>query len=160
MKSTRAVSEGVHAGRRTPGVAAYSSYLLRQAAGALRGVMDRALEPTGVTQPQFAVLAVLSLHPGASGAELARLTQLTPQTLTVITRNLATAGLIRRTPAAAGRRQIPYEVSKAGQTVLARGKQIVAEVEAQIVHGFSAAELFTVKRWLVEVATRLHGPAK
>ena len=78
------------------GVEAHCSYLPRQAAGALRGAMDRPLEPAGITQPQCAVAAMLSLYPGAFGAELARLTQLTPQTLTVITRDLAAATLVRR----------------------------------------------------------------
>ena len=134
------------------GCSLYSS----QAAGTLRGEMDHALEPAGITQPQFAVLAMLSLYRGASGAELARLTQLTPQTLTVITRNLTAAALIRRVSSADSQWQIPYELTEQGHSVLAHGKQIAAGIEAKITDGYPAEEVAIVKRWLVDVAKRLH----
>ena len=158
MKSNQPRSSLPQAGAGQRGVDAHAAYLLRQAAGALRGAMDHALEPAGITNPQFAVLAMLSIHPGASGADLARRSQLTPQTLTVITRNLATARLIRRGIAAAGQRQIPYELTERGHTVLAQGKRVAAKIEAEIVEGFSAAETAVIKRWLVEVERRLHAP--
>jgi hypothetical protein len=56
-------------------------YLLRQASVALRGAMDRALAELGVTTPQFSVLTMIAAYPGASGADLARLTFLTPQAM-------------------------------------------------------------------------------
>lgn len=160
MKSNHPSSPVPAVGEGKRGVEAHAGYLLRQAAGALRGAMDRALEPAGITNPQFAVLAMLSLYPGASGADLARLSQLTPQTLTVITRNLAAAALIHRGVAAKGQRQIPYELTARGRAVLAQGKQVVAEMEAKLLAGFPAKEASIIKRWLVGVAKRLHAPGK
>ena len=76
------------------GSAGYLSYLLRQANAAVRLTLERALADLGVTPPQFAVLTMLNAYPGLSGAELARLALLTPQTVGVIIRNLERAGAI------------------------------------------------------------------
>ena len=46
--------------------------------------MERALTDIGVTPPQFTVLTMIVAYPGASGADLARLTFLTPQTINVV----------------------------------------------------------------------------
>ena len=158
MKSSKSRSSVPPVGEGLRGVDAHAGYLLRQAAGALRGAMDRALESAGITNPQFAVLAMLSIYPGASGADLARLSQLTPQTLTIITRNLAAAALIRRSAALKGQRQIPYELTEQGHKVLTHGKRVAAKIEAEVLEGFSAAQASVIKGWLVEVAKRLHAP--
>lgn len=49
-------------------------YLLRQAAGANRLRMDRALVDLQATSPQVSVLTMIAAHPGVSNADLARLT--------------------------------------------------------------------------------------
>ena len=66
----------------------YLAYLLRQAQAATRLTMERALADLGVTPPQFVVLTMLRAYPGLSGADLARVALLTPQTVGVIIRNL------------------------------------------------------------------------
>jgi hypothetical protein len=58
----------------------YLGYLLRQAHAAVRLKMERTLADLGVTSPQFAVLTMLNAYPGLSGADVARLTFLTPST--------------------------------------------------------------------------------
>src|SRR6185437_4941872 len=62
----------------------YLAYLLRQAQAAARLAMERALAELGVTPPQFVVLTMLRAYPGLSGADLARVALLTPQTVGVI----------------------------------------------------------------------------
>ncbi|MEC4864440.1 MarR family winged helix-turn-helix transcriptional regulator, partial [Klebsiella pneumoniae] len=76
----------------------YLGYLLRQAHAAVRLTMERTLADLGVTPPQFAVLTMLNAYPGLSGADVARLTFLTPQTVGVIIRNLERDGAIAMTP--------------------------------------------------------------
>jgi DNA-binding MarR family transcriptional regulator len=44
------------------------------------------------------VLTMLKAYPGLSGADLARVSLLTPQTVGLIIRNLERAGSIRKTP--------------------------------------------------------------
>src|SRR5580704_12010022 len=55
----------------------YLGYLLRQAAGAHRLRMERALADLDVTPPQFMVLTMLAAYPGHSNADLARVALLT-----------------------------------------------------------------------------------
>jgi hypothetical protein len=54
------------------GESAYIADLLRQAQGAARMAIDRALADLGVTPPQLAVLTMLNAYPGLSGADVAR----------------------------------------------------------------------------------------
>ena len=76
----------------------YLGYLLRQAAGAYRHRVERALADLRVTPPQFSVLTMLAAYPGISNADLARLALLTPQTVSTIVANLERAGAIVRQP--------------------------------------------------------------
>src|ERR1700745_466864 len=78
------------------GEAGYLAYLLRQAAAVVRLRLERKLMSLGVTPPQFLVLTMLDSYPGASGADVARLSMLTPQTVHGIITNLERAGLIAR----------------------------------------------------------------
>ena len=149
MKSNNPRPPVPRIGQGKAGVAGHPTYLLRQAAGALRGAMDRAFAPVGMTYPPFLVLVMLD-------ADLARLSQLTPQTLTVITRNLVAAGLIRRGSSVGNQRVIPYELTDTGHVKLGNCRRAAVGLEAGLFEGFSAAEIATVKRWLVEVAKRLH----
>ena len=131
----------------------YLGYLLRQAAGAHRLRVDRALADLGVTQPQFATLTMLGAYPGLSNADLARLALLTPQTLSVIVANLERAGsLVRRPHAVHGRIQ-HIELSDSGQALLRECRERVHAIERELKEGLSSGEERAVRRWLVGVAT-------
>ncbi len=102
-KSRRQIRRWPASGRRRPGQGkrgekGYLAYLLRQAQAATRLTLERALADLGVTPPQFAVLTMLKAYPGLSGADLARVALLTPQTVGVIIRNLERDGAIRKKP--------------------------------------------------------------
>jgi len=130
-------------------------YLLRQAHTAHRLRMERALADLNVTLPQFLVLTMLAAYPGASGADLARLSQLTPQTMSVIVANLLRAGAITRRPHAMHGRIQHIEVTETGRHLLARCRTRVKAVEEDLLAGHSPAEQLIVRRWLVKVA--IHG---
>jgi DNA-binding MarR family transcriptional regulator len=130
-------------------------YLLRQASVALRGSMDTALADLGVTTPQFSVLTMVVAYPGASGADLARLTFLTPQTINVIVRNLERDGAIEKTAHAThGRIQRLHATTK-GQALLKRCRARVAELETALAGPLGRDEERTVRRWLSAVAEKL-----
>jgi DNA-binding MarR family transcriptional regulator len=123
-------------------------YLLRQAAVALRGAMDRALADLGVTTPQFAVLTMIVAYPGLSGADLARLTFLTPQTINVIVRNLARDGAIAKTAHATHGRILRLQATPKGQSLLKRCRTRVAEIEGGMAQRLDRQEERVVRRWL------------
>lgn len=128
-------------------------YLLRQAQTAHRHVMERALADVGVTPPQFSVLTMLASYPGASGADVARLSLLTPQTVHVIVANLERMGAIARTPHAVHGRVLQIEVTETGQALLKRCKASVRKVEQPLLEDLSPAEEEVIRRWLVRVAS-------
>lgn len=128
-------------------------YLLRQANVAFRTRLERALADTGVTQPQFVVLTMIDAYPGCSGADLARLSLLTPQTVSVIVSNLKRDGLLQSGPHPVHGRIRCLSLTARGNAVLARCKDSAHALEAEIATPLSAAEAAVVRRWLVRVAT-------
>lgn len=127
-------------------------YLLRQAGATHRLRMERALADLAVTLPQFSVLTMLMAYPGASGADLARLSLLTPQTMSVIVSNLERNGAVSRRPHAVHGRIQHIEVSAAGRRLLAKCQARVKTVEEDLLAGISRDDEQMIRRWLVKVA--------
>ena len=130
-------------------------YLLRQASVALRGAMDRALADLQVTTPQFAVLTMIAAYRGLSGADLAKLTFLTPQTINVIVRNLERDGAIEKTAHATHGRILRLHATAKGQALLKRCRARVAKIEAQFGGLLGKDDEKIVRRWLSAVAETL-----
>jgi DNA-binding MarR family transcriptional regulator len=133
----------------------YLAYLLRQAQAATRLTMERALAAVGVTPPQFTVLTVLRAYPGLSGADLARVTLLTPQTVGVIIRNLERDCAIRKTPHPVHGRVLQWTLTRRGGTLLDRCRRHVNALEQRLVAGLTAKTQSTVRRWLSKIAADL-----
>jgi DNA-binding MarR family transcriptional regulator len=142
------------AGEGKRGEAGYLAYLLRQAAGAVRLRLERRLANLGVTPPQFLVLTMLGSYPGASGADVARLALLTPQTVHGIIGNLERAGLIARSAHPVHGRVQVLALTRAGRALLARCKERAVEADAELKVGLSRDEEAVVRRWLVGLAKR------
>ena len=131
-------------------------YLVRQANVAVRAAMERALADLDATPAQFAVLTMIVAYPGLSGADLARLTFLTPQTINVIVRNLVRGGAIEKTAHAVHGRVLRLTATAKGQALLKRCRVRVQEVEGRIA-GLVGKDEKVVRRWLAAVAEELGG---
>jgi DNA-binding MarR family transcriptional regulator len=134
------------------GAEGHLGYLVRQASGLIRLAMERALADLEVTPPQFTVLTMIVAYPGLSGADLARLTFLTPQTINVIVRNLQRAGAIEKTAHAGHGRILQLTVTARGMALLKRCRARVAKVEDRLAGLMSRDEERGVRRWLSVVA--------
>src|SRR5690349_12369048 len=130
-------------------------YLLRQASVALRTAMDRALAELGVTTPQFAVLTMIVAYPGASGADLARLTFLTPQTINVIVRNLERGGAIAKTAHATHGRILRLSATSRGRALLRRCRARVGVLEVAMAQPLGRDEQRAIRRWLATLPALL-----
>lgn len=133
----------------------YLGYLLRQAHAAVRLTTERTLADLGVTSPQFGVLTMLNAYPGLSGADVARLTFLTPQTVGVIIRNLERDGAIVMTPHPVHGRIQQWTLTPRGATLLKACRQRVLELEKRLAHGLDGKAETTVRRWLAGIAAEL-----
>jgi DNA-binding MarR family transcriptional regulator len=133
----------------------YLGYLLRQAHAANRLKMERTLADLGVTPPQFVVLTMLSAYPGLSGADLARVALLTPQTVGVIIRNLERDGAIRKSPHPVHGRVLQWTLTGRGKTLLGNCRRRVMELERRLAAGLSRTAEATVRRWLARIAAEM-----
>jgi DNA-binding MarR family transcriptional regulator len=140
------------AGAAQRGETGHIGYLLRQAHGASRLRIERELADLEITPPQFSVLTLLNAYPGLSGADLARLSVLTPQTVSVIVANLERRGAIVRRPHPVHGRVLQIEVSEAGRGLLSICRERVARIEAEWLAGLTGDEERIIRRWLVRLA--------
>ena len=154
-KAAEPAVPGPGEGKRGP--EGHLGYLVRQANSAVRAAMKKALADLEVTPPQFAVLTMIASYPGLSGADLARLTFLTPQTINVIVRNLEKAGAIGKSAHALHGRILQLTATAKGQALLRRCRARVMEVEDRIGGLVARDEERTVRRWLSAVAETLGG---
>ena len=147
------------AGEGKRGEQGYLGYLLRQAHAAVRLKMERTLADLGVTSPQFAVLTMLNAYPGLSGADVARLTFLTPQTVGVIIRNLERDGAIEMTPHPVHGRIQQWTLTSRGATLLKACRERVIALEQRLVAGLDSKAETAIRRWLTDVAIELQDEA-
>jgi len=133
----------------------YLAYLLRQAQAATRLSMERSLAGLGVTPPQFVVLTMLQAYPGLSGAELARVALLTPQTVGVIIRNLERDRAIAKTPHPVHGRVLQWTLTKRGARLLQSCRRHALALERRLAAGLSKKSQIAVRRWLSGIARDL-----
>ena len=143
------------AGQGKRGEPGYLAYLLRQAQAAARLTLERALAELGVTAPQFVVLTMLKAYPSLSGADLARVALLTPQTVGIIIRNLERDGAIRKTPHPVHGRLLQWRLTRRGLTLLNKCRRHAKALERRLTAGLSASAQVTVRRWLSKIAAEL-----
>ena len=131
------------------------AYLLRQAQAATRLTIERALADLGVTSPQFAVLTMLNAYPGLSGADVARVALVTPQTVGVIIGNLERDGAIKKTPHPVHGRVLQWTLTRHGSSLLDKCRHRVGAVERRLVAGLGPKQEVTIRRWLSKIASDL-----
>jgi len=144
------VVPGPGEGRR--GERGHLGYLLRQASLAWRARMDAALADCAVTPPQFAAMTMIDAYPGLSGADLARLSLLTPATISAVVANLRRAELAAARPHPVHGRILQLALTAKGRRLLARCKRRVYALEAELARGLSQDDERAVRRWLAGVA--------
>ena len=142
-------------GERYRGVDGRSGFLLRQAWRRFDVAMEIALRPSGLTPPQYGVLSVLARDPGASGADLARASNTTPQAMNGVLATLEREDLIERHPHPTHGRILQVELTGEGERRLQAAHPAVRRLENAIEEGFTTEEIAAAKAWLVAAAERL-----
>jgi len=135
------------------GVDGHLAYLLRQANASVRLTLERSLAELGITLPQFLVLTMLNAYPGLSGADLARVALLTPQTVGLITRNLERLGGIVKQPHPTHGRVFQFTLTPKGSSLLAACRKRADNIEGRLAIGLAPGEEAVVRRWLVGLVT-------
>lgn len=114
-------------------VASRIGYQMKRAQHALRLATDAALQPLGLTTPQYAALSGIDEAAGISGAALARYAFVTAQTMNEIVALLVQAGHVERRSHPTNRRTIQLFLSETGKNLLAQAHGNILVVEQRMV---------------------------
>ena len=125
-------------------------YLFRLAHQRFRNLLEEALQATELTTQEYVVLSVFETRPELSTSELARITQVTRQTMHVAVLGLETGGLLERRPK--NERVVLLRPTRRGFKILEAATKRVRAVERAALAGLSRDDEQTVRTWLASVA--------
>ena len=129
-------------------------YLLHRVASALRAeVTATALEPVGLSFPQYICMRILSKVPDRSNAELARDTGVSPQAMNMVLRSLEDRELVSRPASVESGSSLPAKLTRAGVELLARTDTGVRASEQRLMAGLSAEQRREFRRILAALGS-------
>jgi DNA-binding MarR family transcriptional regulator len=123
-------------------------YLLFQVMATLRPEVAAALSPLALTLPEFVCMRMLSMSPGLSSAELARLGNVSPQAMNTVLHRLENARLVTRPASVASGRALPASLSADGRTLLKHAEAAVRDADAKVLAKLSASQQREFKQML------------
>jgi DNA-binding MarR family transcriptional regulator len=123
-------------------------YELKRAQQAFCVAVDDALRRVGLTNAQYAVLAMLEEAGALSGAELARRLFVTPQTMNQLVASLEARALVGRAAHPFHGRILQTSLTERGRSLLAAAHERVRAIEERMVAGLSEQERHELVRLL------------
>jgi DNA-binding MarR family transcriptional regulator len=128
-------------------------YLLHRVTTALRPVVTAQLRPLGLTVPELVCMKVLAARPGLSNAELARVTNVSPQAMNTVLRSLQDKGVVTRPASVSSGRSLPARLTKRGRALLKRGQAAVQVADDQVLAILTPDQRCELKRLLGAIGT-------
>ena len=127
---------------------------LRRTQHAVRNRLDADLAATGLTMPQYTVLAALDREGDLSSSDLARALGMTVQTVNVLVKGLEAAGLLRRTRHPNHGRILLAELTATGRRALTRGYAAGKTLQDRVLSGLSPSDRALLLRHLKAIERR------
>ena len=125
-------------------------YLFRLAHQRFRALLDSELEDLGLSAQDYGILSVFGTRPGLSTSELARISQVTRQTMHTSVLSLEAAGLVERS--ARNQRVVLVRPTKRGRQCLETATRRVRVAEHAALADLSREDERTIREWLASVA--------
>ena len=129
--------------------------LLKRVLYRFRDSLDDVLRPHGITASQLHVLAMLDRQPGISGAKLARLCMVTPQSMQALVTMAEASGWIERTRHPENERILLATLTPQGEKILMRSRRAVHAIESRMLNGFLPDEIRTLEALLEACSANL-----
>ena len=145
-------------GRPLPPPDADLGYLFRLAHQRFRAMLDSGLADLGLSAQDYGILSLFGTRPELSISELARISQVTRQTMHTSVLSLEAAGLVERS--ARNQRVVLVRPTNRGRTCLKTATRRVRAVEQAALAGLSREEERTVRAWLASLAAMTASPEK
>ena len=144
-----------HAERPLPSAQANLGYLFRLAFQGFRVALEQELGEVGLSVQEYGLLSLFETRDELSTSELARLAQVTRQTMHAAVLGLETAGLVERRPR--NQRVVLVGPTRRGRALLDAATARVRAVERSALTGLSGDEERVVRAWLARVAAMRAG---
>jgi DNA-binding MarR family transcriptional regulator len=145
-------------GRPLPGPDADLGYLFRLAHQRFRALLDSELEDLGLSAQEYGILSLFETRPELSTSELARISQVTRQTMHTSILSLEAAGLVERS--ARNQRVVLVRPTARGRQCLQTAKRRVRVVEHAALAALNREDERTIRTWLASVAAITTGTSK
>jgi DNA-binding MarR family transcriptional regulator len=130
-------------------------YLFRLAYQRWRELLEHELEDMGLSAPEYSLLSVFETRTELSTSELARIAQVTRQTMHTAILRLESAGLLERR--ARNQRVVLLRPTRHGRAVLRAATKRVRAAEHAVFAAVSESDEATVRAWLAGLAwTSVH----
>jgi MarR family transcriptional regulator, organic hydroperoxide resistance regulator len=120
-----------------------------------RDRVEERLRPLGITMAQLQVLTALVDEPGMSGAQLARVRHVSPQTIHALLMATEERGWIRRSTHPENNRTLLATLTPQGRRICARAGKIALELQFHVLNTFEANEVRRVEVLLDKMITNL-----
>jgi DNA-binding MarR family transcriptional regulator len=133
-------------------------YLFRLAHQRFRALLDGELEDLGLSAQDYGILSVFETRPELSTSELARISQVTRQTMHTSILSLETAGLVERS--ARNQRVVLVRPTTRGRECLQTATRRVRAVEHAAFADLSRQDEETIRAWLASLAALTTSPEK
>jgi DNA-binding MarR family transcriptional regulator len=131
-------------------------YLFRLAHQRFRARLDSELEDLGLSAQDYGILSAFETRPQLSIAELARISQVTRQTMHTSILSLETAGLVERS--ARNQRVVLVRPTTRGRDCLQTATRRVRAVEHAVLAELSRQDQRIVRAWLASLAAMPTSP--
>jgi DNA-binding MarR family transcriptional regulator len=133
-------------------------YLFRLAYQRFRARLDSDLGDLGLSAQDYGILSVFEIRPQLSTSELARISQVTRQTMHTSILSLETAGLVERS--ARNQRVVLVRLTTRGRKCLQTATRRVRAVEHAVLADLSRQDERTIRAWLASMAAMTTSPKK
>jgi DNA-binding MarR family transcriptional regulator len=133
-----------------PGPQANLGYLFRLAHQRFRAELEDGLRDLGLSAQEYVILSVFETRDELPSSELARITQVTRQTMHTAVLGLETAGLLERRPK--NQRVVLVRPTTRGRETLEAATERVRAIERTALAGLSPNDERAVRTWLADLA--------
>jgi DNA-binding MarR family transcriptional regulator len=127
------------------------TWALRRAELAVQAVKEQRLRTLGMAVAHYSLLISVHVHPGLTGAEVARRLNVTPQAVASLVDRLESRGQLERRSHPRHRHVQELHLTDAGREALRLGESAVAEVEQKITTQLGHADTLRLKDLLERV---------
>jgi MarR family transcriptional regulator, organic hydroperoxide resistance regulator len=149
----------IHSGKDRQTERRRAAQMMKRILNHFRSQMDETLRPQGVTTAQLQVLHAVRQEPGVSGARLARLCYMTPQSAQALLTGLENDGWITRTKDRMNDRILIAELTPSGEELLETAEKLARVIERKLWRGIAGEAVEALNAVLAQCLENLEGGA-